>query len=851
MCLLELAFTDLKTREIETAVERLIRWAHTALEKSSNQPMLPFGIIVMNAVDNRTDPALWDVNTATNFLMKSIADAVHKNPIFERWAWDWREKDKRINSTEDLLRVYYSSVRIVYIPHKARPNLVWRQYSRLYEEINASVAGSEVQRRNARLLLSSDQFHPYLQFAFDHFSKTLEDPFDFVKASSAFNQGHQNINPIFSLIKDYRLAKPDIDIMTLFKDVAPLVASAIMVDVTRKQVKGNSQAVFPAYREKFGQALKAFFDGQWPCEARHLKTGERCVNVKTRHTKGHQTANGRIFADKLWATSPYQFHECGDLGSLFDQFVLKYLGTLFKTLGLKVSRKGLSGNSAECRIAFEIHQEEIIQKKCNFLHGSDALISNTVCYCCLFRFPIHSMLCGHAVCDACVNFHGRKARENVLAVESCPICGVSRTNGRSQVEIIQKPDKAGVRVLTLDGGGIRAMIQLRVLKILEDRIGLDIPIQEFFDLIVGTSGGGIVGLAIGERNMRLPDATKMFREFSRRAFQARRGANIPLLGTLIRVRHHSRYETHGLEDALKESFGSELLFGGSRQVQSPSRCKVAVTTTDTNEHAKLLANYNRATRLQTPYEFQRFEKSEQDLRVWEAARATSAAPGFFKAFYCSQNGHTYEDGALKLNNPVLAADYERQVIWPERCHLFPDILVSIGTGYFPDVKTKSSDPGPSIGIGLVNGVKTFVKIARSSVENQLDCERTWDEYIQCTLSEHSEMKSRFHRLSLRINGPKIDLDAVDELDKLEYLTKQQYDRAGPVNEVAGQLIASLFYFEEVTRVAGCIIGMIKCRLPQETSPHGSLQKLAKGLRHMDPRCKSLIHPFNLPSLWGF
>lgn len=235
-------FADQKAREIETAVERLIRWAAAALEKSSNQPMLPFGIIVMNAVDNRTDPALWNVDTATNFLLKSIEDAVNKNPVFERWAWDWRNnKDKRISTTADLLRIYYTSVRIVYVPHKARPSLVWKQYRKLYQEIQEAVATSERQRRNARLLLSSDQFYPYLQFAFDHFSKTLEDPFDFVVASSAFDQGQGNINPISSLIKNFQRTWPDTTITTLFKHVTPLVASSIMIDATRKRIQGKSK----------------------------------------------------------------------------------------------------------------------------------------------------------------------------------------------------------------------------------------------------------------------------------------------------------------------------------------------------------------------------------------------------------------------------------------------------------------------------------------------------------------------------------------------------------------------------------------------------------------------------------
>jgi patatin-like phospholipase/acyl hydrolase len=46
--------------------------------------------------------------------------------------------------------------------------------------------------------------------------------------------------------------------------------------------------------------------------------------------------------------------------------------------------------------------------------------------------------------------------------------------------------EAYVSWLTLSSGGIRGIVQLTILEILEERIGLDIPIQEFFNLIVGT-----------------------------------------------------------------------------------------------------------------------------------------------------------------------------------------------------------------------------------------------------------------------------------------------------------------------------------------------------------------------------
>ena len=57
------------------------------------------------------------------------------------------------------------------------------------------------------------------------------------------------------------------------------------------------------------------------------------------------------------------------------------------------------------------------------------------------------------------------------------------------VEIRVKPPHGGLRVLSLDGGGVRGIVELVVLHRLESSVGLEIPIGEYFDLIVGTSAG--------------------------------------------------------------------------------------------------------------------------------------------------------------------------------------------------------------------------------------------------------------------------------------------------------------------------------------------------------------------------
>lgn len=93
--------------------------------------------------------------------------------------------------------------------------------------------------------------------------------------------------------------------------------------------------------------------------------------------------------------------------------------------------------------------------------------------------------------------------------------------------------------------------------------------------VTSLSGGGIVALAIGEKNMSIDEAISTFKNFAHAAFKPRKGVHLPLYGNIIRLKYQSTYETRGLEKSLRNAFGDELLFGGRRRVQSSSRCRVA------------------------------------------------------------------------------------------------------------------------------------------------------------------------------------------------------------------------------------------------------------------------------------
>lgn len=104
------------------------------------------------------------------------------------------------------------------------------------------------------------------------------------------------------------------------------------------------------------------------------------------------------------------------------------------------------------------------------------------------RRPQFGLSCGHSVCENCVRVFGNKNDLNpwVYHVDQCFICGA----GVGSLAIRVRPENASIRVLSIDGGGVRGVAPLQFLRTLQDQLRLpNYPIQRHFDLIYGTSSG--------------------------------------------------------------------------------------------------------------------------------------------------------------------------------------------------------------------------------------------------------------------------------------------------------------------------------------------------------------------------
>ena len=113
-----------------------------------------------------------------------------------------------------------------------------------------------------------------------------------------------------------------------------------------------------------------------------------------------------------------------------------------------------------------------------------------------------------------------------------------------------------------------------------------------------SSTGGIIALGLGAKCWSVDDCLFYFQSTCRKAFTARKGADLWGVGPMIGAWHHSKYETKPLEEGLKEVFTeNELLFGGQRRIiTNGSPLKTAVTaTTFAGDRAVVFANYNRTS----------------------------------------------------------------------------------------------------------------------------------------------------------------------------------------------------------------------------------------------------------------
>ena len=777
-------------RTVEKVLEKLVSWAAAALETSSNQPVLPHAIIVLNETNPaEVDANAWNMEHSTESLLRQFASNIHSNKIFSTYAKFWRDRNRDIDSAQDLLLSYYESIRIVRTPSAHDPDRMALQIDTLAKTIKAACKSSREDKEKLRMLVDADQLDPYLQYAFDQYAASLDKPFDFIQASYRDSPiPHDFAGRILKLVINMMSLRPHATAPQLFTDLSSMVASCMMLETVRSEIPGTAEAIFPMYLEHMQLALETFANLHWPCEYVKPGTNSRCVNVGSGHiSKDHQFANGRIHVGEYVSSFGFDAYDRVFQSDVFNKF---------RTL-LQALREQVPPGDAEERIASRIHEERTLTKF--FARASSnqpsRLLNHTVCYACLFELPEHVLSCGHVICTPCARSYGKLDSE-IIVVRHCPMDGKAIF---PPCEIVLKPDDAGVRLLTLDGGGVRGIVILALLQRIEDELENKLPIELLFDMIVGTSTGGLIALGLGVEGWDVQRCREQFLSLCSQAFTRRPGSTLRGFGRVVDFRHNSRYKTQPYEAALVDAFTKERsLFGGvitRGQWQRRTTTKVAVVATKTPGTSVVLANYNRQCAESLQYHFVRPEKPEDELRVWQVARATSAAPGTFKSIRHQATQQEYIDGGLYHNNPVKIAWKELQLAWPSVGIIKPDIVVSIGTSAGPVTPPETPSLVPRYSRGnLLSNIKSGYRIVQNHFENTLDSEKIWNSFI--SLRPEDERK-RLYRLNPALNREPPKLDDVAGIQSLEMEIDGLIQDEPRVRAIALHLLASLFYFEVI------------------------------------------------------
>ena len=203
------------------------------------------------------------------------------------------------------------------------------------------------------------------------------------------------------------------------------------------------------------------------------------------------------------------------------------------------------------------------------------------------------------------------------------------------------------RILSIDGGGILGTFPAAFLAGLEESLGK--PIAQYFDLIVGTSTGGIIALGLG-MGLSATEILKMYENNGAEIFGQHRSQIENYLvskARFLRWIFHKKYSSDKLHSTLTE------LFGDKKIGESKSRLLIPAW----NPTAQKVYIYKTAhhDRLRTDYK----------SKVTDAALATSAAPTYFQQ-HLTKDGIGLIDGGIWANNPIAVAVTEAIGVlnWP-------------------------------------------------------------------------------------------------------------------------------------------------------------------------------------------
>jgi len=257
----------------------------------------------------------------------------------------------------------------------------------------------------------------------------------------------------------------------------------------------------------------------------------------------------------------------------------------------------------------------------------------------------------------------------------------------------ERQSEGYVLVLSVDGGGVRGLIPAKILEHIEKQTG--VKVSDIFDVFAGTSTGGLIALYLnmpteeGNAKYNATELVEMYQKMSSKIFShSSYVRKIRGTGGFFT----SRYSAKPFEQLLKKYF---------RNVTMGQTVNPVLVTSANIKYRKSL-------------EFSTLNLRQRKVFLWEAARATSAAPTYFKPYSNLNTQYFYPDrsrerevdpetgelkpllpervklidGGVGVNSPSQSAIDLARTIYPNKKIL----LVSLGNGIYRG-KTKFKGSG--------------------------------------------------------------------------------------------------------------------------------------------------------------
>lgn len=359
------------------------------------------------------------------------------------------------------------------------------------------------------------------------------------------------------------------------------------------------------------------------------------------------------------------------------------------------------------------------------------------------------------------------------------------------------PGQRGLRILSLDGGGSRGMVAVTAVRDLMEKIGNGAEVADCFDIVAGTSTGGIIAFLTAIRQETCAEAVERYNQLIKQIF-VKSALSTPLMFFTT-----ASYDESHFMKVLTDILRDDIMLDSRADPTVPLVFCLTSKMSSTPTHVSLMRNYNYANGELADSFVIDPEKAREELglgielehpmirnavyarkrvtskalgtsistgsrypgsfRVLQrfALRASTAAPTVFKPVM--MGGEIYADGGIVSSNPSAVAIHEARTLFPD---IPIELIVSVGTGAFIEQKS-----APRIGWDGIIG--QIVNSACDGEQTHHILEDILGNPAAVSLGSKTSSMTRYFRLNPVLGLPhEFPIDVTDpiKLEKLKCIT---------------------------------------------------------------------------------